>query len=97
MLRQEEEIPTGWRLASLHDVSKYQDKAREAINLQWGICSLVDGKICGAGYKFEVEKGRYPDLGHKLITNSSIGKYCNVEHRMVSLFVIYIYLVANNM
>lgn len=73
MLTQDEEIPDGWRLASLHDTSKYEEEAREAITLEWGICTLVDGKIGGPGYKFEVETGSFFDLGHKLVTNKGSG------------------------
>ena len=73
MLTQEEEIPDGWRLASLHDTSKYEEEAREAITEEWGICTLVDGKICGPGYKFEIETGSFFDLGHKLATNKGSG------------------------
>ena len=73
MLAREEEIQNGWRLASLNDVTKHEEEAREAINIEWGICTLVDGQIKGPGYKFEVEKGSFFDLGHKLATNKGSG------------------------
>ena len=74
MLTREEEIPNGWRLASLHDVSKHEEEAHEAFTEEWGRCTLVDGQIKGPGYKFEIETGSFFDLGHKLVTNKGSGK-----------------------
>ena len=88
MLTREEEIPDGWRLASLHDTSKYEEEAREAITEEWGICTLVDGKICGPGYKFEIETGSFFDLGHKLVTNKGSGKlFSNTMERQNLLLI----------
>ena len=67
-------IPRGWRLASVNDVVKYHVLARKAIDGEWAICMLVDGKICGPGYGFEVQKGFF-DCGDKLITNICAGKH----------------------
>ena len=71
MMKQSEAIPDGWRVASLDDVSKYRQKAHSAINLQWAICTLDDGKITGPGYNYETEQGCFPNLGHKLAINSN--------------------------
>ena len=77
MLFRHDKIPNGWRLASSQDVSKYEKEAREAINSRWAICTLVDGKIKGPGYKFKVENGgtQNIDLGCKLVTNVGSGKF----------------------
>ena len=48
--------------------------SRKAIDGEWAICMLVDGKICGPGYGFEVQKGSF-DCGDKLITNMCSGKH----------------------
>ena len=70
MMEKSEAIPEGWRVASLDDVTKYRQKAHSAINLQWAICMLDDGKIAGSGYNYDTERGCFPDLGHKLTINS---------------------------
>ena len=70
MMEKSEAMPEGWRVASIDDVTKYQQKAHSAINLQWAICTLDDGKIAGSGYNYETERGYFPDLGHKLTINS---------------------------
>ena len=77
MLDQGEIIPSGWSLASIQDVTEHQEEAHKAIrimNMDWAICTLVDGKISGPGYNFVVEKGSFFDLGHKLIINKEPGK-----------------------
>ena len=78
MLSRHDKIPNGWRLASVHDVTKYEKEAREAINSRWAICTLVDGQIKGSGYKFKVEIGGVQDigLGCRLVTNVESGKFC---------------------
>ena len=80
-MKKDEAIPSGWRLASVHDVEKYQAIAQKAIVDEWAICMLVDGKICGSGYGFQVEKGFF-DCGDKLITNMCSGKHRNSEKRL---------------
>ena len=74
MLTRAEAIPYGWRLASIQDVAKHEEDAKNAISLEWGICTLADGRIKGPGYNFEVERGSFFDLGHKLVANISFGK-----------------------
>ena len=73
MLTRAEAIPTGWRLASIQDIAKHEEVAKNAITLEWAICTLADGKISGPGYSFDVEKGSFFDLGHKLVANISLG------------------------
>ena len=68
LLTQDEELPTGWRLASIQDVTKYKEEVRTAINIEWGICTLMDGKIKAPEYKFETEKGSFFDLGYNYKT-----------------------------
>ena len=68
-MAQEDEIPVGWKVASIEDINKHQEKANAAVNLTWAICSLQDGKIAGRGYNNEVERGSFHDLGHKLVKN----------------------------
>ena len=92
MMKQSEAIPDGWRVASLDDVSKYRQKAHSAINLQWAICTLDDGKITGPGYNYETEQGCFPNLGHKLAINSNVdmtGKLKNHRKQNNSDFYIF--------
>ena len=77
MLTRAEAIPCGWRLASIQDVTKHEEDAKNAISLEWGICTLADGRIKGPGYDFAVERGSFFDLGHKLVANISFGKKLN--------------------
>ena len=69
MMVQRDEIPVGWKLASIEDINKHREKANAAVNQTWAICALQDGKIAGRGYKNEVQRGSFNDLGHKLVTN----------------------------
>ena len=71
MLERAEAIPNGYRLASIHDVLQHEEEAHSAIYLEWGICTLADGRISGSGYQFKIEQGSFFDLGHKLIANIS--------------------------
>ena len=71
MLERAEAIPNGWRLATIHDVLQHEEEAHSAIYLEWGICTLADGKISGSGYQFKIEQGSFFDLGHKLVANIS--------------------------
>ena len=73
MLSSKEPIPEGFRLATVNDVTRYQDDARNAVTLEWGICFLADGKIMGPGYNYEVHTGSFFDLGHQLIVTDSCG------------------------
>ena len=77
MLTRAEAIPYGWRLASIQDVAEHGEDAKSAISLEWGICTLADGRIKGPGYDFAVERGSFFDLGHKLVANISFGKKLN--------------------
>ena len=69
MMVQRDEIPVGWKLASIEDINKHREKANAAVNQTWAICALQDGKIAGRGYNHEVERGSFYELGHKLVTN----------------------------
>ena len=75
-MKQNEEIPVGWRLATTHDVTKFQADARAAITEEGAVCHLADGKIMGwgKGYEFKVEHGTFKDLGFKLIAKYGHGK-----------------------
>ena len=74
LLKQDEEIPVGWRLATTHDVTKFQVDARCVITEEWAMCQLADGKISGKGYEFKVEHGTFNELGFKLIAKYGHGK-----------------------
>ena len=67
----EEEFPNGWRFATVDDVLSYPDEAEDAIDQDWIICKLFDGKIGGPGYGYDVEYGSFENLGEKLATNIS--------------------------
>ena len=70
-------------------MTKYEEEAREAIMMEWGICTLIDGQIKGRGYKFETEKGSFFELGHKLVTNVSSGWYFIALNQYIHLVTIF--------
>ena len=54
----DDEIPIGWRLASVQDVREHETEAHAAINITlWGIFALSDGEIHGPGYNFKINEG----------------------------------------
>jgi len=68
----EETIPVGWRLATVADVTEHQQTARFAISGPWSICRLVDGKIAGSGYQYEVQPGNFSGFGDKLLIEDPV-------------------------
>ena len=89
-MKQSDSIPDGWRVASLDDVSKYRAKAHSAFKTPWDIITVDDGKITGSGYNFETEQGYFPNLGHKLATNSNFdmtGKLKTIENKTKVIFI----------
>ena len=51
-----DEIPSGWRLATINDVTKFTKLAQKAITMEWGIATLADGRIHGSGYGYRVDR-----------------------------------------
>ena len=50
-----DEIPSGWRLATINDVTKFTKLAQKAVTMKWGISTLADGRIHGRGYGYSVD------------------------------------------
>ena len=71
MLSTGENIPEGYRLATVKDVTQFQTEARDAITEEWGILTLEDGEIRGSGYGYEVKSGSFGPWGHKLVVTAS--------------------------
>ena len=53
----DDEIPIGWRLASVQDVREHETEAHAAIKPIWAIYALSDGEIHGSGYNFKINEG----------------------------------------
>ena len=50
-----DEIPSGWRLATIDDVTKFTKLAQKVVSMEWGISTLADGRIHGRGYGYRVD------------------------------------------
>ena len=62
-------IEDEWRWASVDDVKAHRTSVEAVLcDNTWYICALMDGKVAGPGYQYEVQYGGHDDdLGHKLI------------------------------
>merc|ERR1712038_469369 len=73
----DEAISSGWRLASISDVTKYQKQARERMSHHpWFICKLIDGRIhCKhRGYEVVRDQTVQQGLGHKMVISDDLEK-----------------------
>ena len=50
-----DDIPPGWRLATVNDVRQFPQLAQTEITHRDGISTLADGRICGKGKGYEVD------------------------------------------
>ena len=92
MLLVSEKVPEGYRLATVHDVTKFQKEARNGITEKWGVVTLEDGRILGSGYGYRVESGSFESeaTGHKLVITDNQGNleefYMTYKTKIIYIF-----------
>ena len=75
MLSSGGEIPVGYRVANVHDVTKFQTEARAAVTEEWGILALEDGQTKGSGYGYKVESKSFSGHAHTLFVIAHQGNH----------------------
>ena len=73
----DEIISSGWRLASISDVTKYQKQAQERMSHHpWFICKLTDGRIHCQYRDYEVVRDQTDEqgVGHKMVITDDLDK-----------------------
>ena len=52
--------PEGWRIMTVDDVKDHLAECKESMKaFPWAIVRMIDGKIGGAGYKYEIQNGSH--------------------------------------
>ena len=75
MCKYDSEVPSDWKLATVHDVrSHFEDVKKVLCGKTWYICSLQDGNVHGPGYGCKVYDGPHEQLGHKLLIYKQNGR-----------------------
>ena len=102
-MEQKDEMPPGWRLASVQDVTVHEKEVRDVLSPEkhkYGIFSLSDGHIQGSEYKFLVHKNNvYTNYGQKLAMITDSGRsnivIINIEITLYELFkfIFYFYIL----
>jgi len=64
----EDEIFNHWRIARVAEVKQHIEKVKAFMgdHFEWHICALVDGRVSGPGYGYEISTEGGEQLGHKL-------------------------------